>query len=448
MKSVKTTLYVVLFLGLSEMCCNKGSSNFIRATSDTERDTLGNIVADPAIGKPLPPWQSGELDIHFINSGRGECAFLILPDSTTMLIDAGSVNSTTSANLPPLKPDKETSAGILYGNYILKLLSHFPESMKKIDFGILTHFHYDHMGGITERNKWALSSAYQLGGITEIPEYIPIKRIIDRGWPDYDWPVDMLNLEGDDNLMMKNYVDFLSWQRSNKGVIVEKIEPGKNNQIKLLNRPDSYPDFEIRNICGNGYLWTGIGDEVKYQIPESKDVSNYNGTLENKLSIGFKITYGQFNYFTAGDMNYRGYERSDLSTKWRDFESPLALAVGPVEVMKANHHANYDANLPEFLGILKPKSILISSVLVSQQPDPGVLEGIFSTKYYSEQRDVFITNLRARSELSPYIERIAGKNGHIVVRVEKGGSTYNIYILRDTDMTQTVESIFGPLSSH
>ena len=40
-------------------------------------------------GKPLPAWQEGYLDLHHINTGRGNCAYYIFPDGTTMLFDAG-----------------------------------------------------------------------------------------------------------------------------------------------------------------------------------------------------------------------------------------------------------------------------------------------------------------------------------------------------------------------
>ena len=43
------------------------------------------------IGKTLPALSEGCLDIHLINSGRGECNFYILPDGTTLLIDAGEL---------------------------------------------------------------------------------------------------------------------------------------------------------------------------------------------------------------------------------------------------------------------------------------------------------------------------------------------------------------------
>ena len=53
------------------------------------------------VGEPLLQWTDGCLDIHFINSGRGECAFYILPDGTTLLgadDKAGVAEIMTAAN--------------------------------------------------------------------------------------------------------------------------------------------------------------------------------------------------------------------------------------------------------------------------------------------------------------------------------------------------------------
>src|SRR5699024_10446593 len=41
-----------------------------------------------AVGKPLPAWKRGMLDIHQINTGTGDSGFYIFPDGTTMLLDA------------------------------------------------------------------------------------------------------------------------------------------------------------------------------------------------------------------------------------------------------------------------------------------------------------------------------------------------------------------------
>jgi hypothetical protein len=46
------------------------------------------------IGKPLPRWQEGYLDIQHINTGHDVSAFCIMPDGTTLLIDAGEMDPT------------------------------------------------------------------------------------------------------------------------------------------------------------------------------------------------------------------------------------------------------------------------------------------------------------------------------------------------------------------
>src|SRR5688572_23549763 len=44
------------------------------------------------VGNSLPAWKEGYLDVHHINTGHGVSAFCILPDGTTMLVDAGEMN--------------------------------------------------------------------------------------------------------------------------------------------------------------------------------------------------------------------------------------------------------------------------------------------------------------------------------------------------------------------
>jgi beta-lactamase superfamily II metal-dependent hydrolase len=59
---------------------------------------------DKADDKQLQAWTKGMLDIHFINTGRGNASFLVFPDGTTMLIDAGDMNAAESEKVNyPLK---------------------------------------------------------------------------------------------------------------------------------------------------------------------------------------------------------------------------------------------------------------------------------------------------------------------------------------------------------
>ena len=58
----------------------------------------------------LVPWSKGNLDIHFISTGRGNSTFILMPDGTTLLIDAGDLNE-DSERLTPSVPDSSKTPG-------------------------------------------------------------------------------------------------------------------------------------------------------------------------------------------------------------------------------------------------------------------------------------------------------------------------------------------------
>ena len=55
------------------------------------------------INETLPPWTEGVLDLHHISTGRGDAAFYIFPDGSTMLLDAGEMDPTAPRTLSPLE---------------------------------------------------------------------------------------------------------------------------------------------------------------------------------------------------------------------------------------------------------------------------------------------------------------------------------------------------------
>lgn len=74
--------------------------------------TTSTSPIDVVVGQTLPAWTEGCLDIHHINTGRGESAFYILPDGTTMLIDAaGSLLKTSDKPPTPAKPNDQITSG-------------------------------------------------------------------------------------------------------------------------------------------------------------------------------------------------------------------------------------------------------------------------------------------------------------------------------------------------
>ena len=66
----------------------------------------------PCVGEAYAGWRTGELDIHFINTGVGEQTFFIFPDGTTMLLDCGDhYRHKIADEVVPRRPSPERLGG-------------------------------------------------------------------------------------------------------------------------------------------------------------------------------------------------------------------------------------------------------------------------------------------------------------------------------------------------
>ncbi len=391
------------------------------------------------IGAPLPAWRRGELDIHHINTGRGEAQLLILPDGTSLLVDTSGKTVERPPFSLPTRPDASRAPGEWVARYVQRVL---PLGADKIDYALITHFHGDHMGAIVEDSPPASNGAYRLSGITEITEHLPIATVIDRAWPDYDYPRPIRNPTVD------NYRAFLAWQVQHNGLEVERFQPGRHDQLVLRHEAQAYPQFQIRNLYANGVLWTGVGDETRKLFPPVETWPESSSPDENKMSIAFRLSYGPFDYYTGGDLSSVDEETAIAPPSWGNIEPLVGQAAGPVEAMKANHHGSWDANSIPFLAALRSRVIVVGA-RAEGHPAVNTWRRMTSQRVWSGERDVFITNVSPATAKTTYdIERAArSSQGHVVIRVAEGGARFSVFVLEDEDESMRVKAVFGPYAS-
>jgi hypothetical protein len=401
---------------------------------------LEKLAAQPKPDLTMSPWSLGTLDIHHISTGRGSCAFLMCPDGTTLMIDAGSmlkdyIPSRDKYLIDP-RPNDSLRPGQWITRYVQRCLAE--ANRKEIDYFLLTHFHEDHMGEVFPGNFVASPKSrfgnYQLGGVMDVAESIPIKTIIDRNFPSYDYPVPQ------DSAQVSNYRDF---GRSfiQRGGRVERIVPGSKSQITLTQQATKFPSFSIRNLAANGEVWTGIGEETRRHFPSLDTLAVKDYPTENKCSLAIRLSYGKFDYFSAGDMDH---ETQYGHLPWGDIESVVAKAAGPVEVAVADHHGWVDACGPEWVQALRAKVYVINA-WDSAHPTMTSLNNMLSTELYPGPRMVFSTAMKPESAIAlRRVAEITSQNGHVIFRVAPDGDSFEVFVKDSGSEDGKVISRFGP----
>ena len=360
----------------------------------------------------LPQWQQGWMDIHTIATGKGESSFLILPDGTTMLIDAGDVTG-GRYKAPALPNDTKRP-----GEWIAEYIKHFSAGLPhptKVDYFWLTHFHADHMGSSTALRE---GPHYGICGIMEVGEYLRFGHIVDRGYPNYDYP--SAETVSKSSPVIQEYRKFVEFHRDNYGTIPLCFETGSTRQFKLLNHPKPYKrNFKIWNVTGNLEVAGRKGNRTDKIYDFSPDVND-----ENSYSGAILISYGDFSYFNGGDL-------CGSPAGIRDMESAVADLIGRVTAMKANHHGWKDACNPYFMWVTRPDIILIAASHINH-PWKDTVQRICD-RQMPGKRQMFCTCDAAREQVGDDLwKNIQPYFGHIVIRVYEDGRSYQVFVLNAT----------------
>lgn len=396
------------------------------------------VVTKATTGSTLPAWSEGYLDIHFINSGCGECCFYILPDGTTMLVDAGEVikshnpDSSDDDAAVEQKPNASVRPYMVYANYI----KHFmPNGQTAINWCAPSHFHIDHIGDPNAATERHTEGGYRKAGLIALFDEVPFHRVIDRAYPDYVEDNTTAPLQGG---LAQDWANFVTYHIKEGNIAAGyRFTPGEE-KITLRYNKAAYSNFRIFNICANGFVWAK-GNKLSGSKIEKKEGEDYSA---NPTSCGFHISYGDFDYIACGDLTS---SPQNLVAKYvRDF-----IGDGKFEAFKCHHHLSSNAwgsQMREDTNFFEPR-VIASVSLYNKHCNPGLLNNYIMNE--SWDKDFFATNLHPYyiSQNQSLVKQFSGYNGHIVLRVAPGGKTFYVYMLDDTNFEYKIKSIHGPYTS-
>ena len=358
--------------------------------------------------RTLPAWRPGELELHFISTGVGENAFYRFPDGTTWVNDCGDYVS-DPLEVAPVPSDRR-----LGGEWVARYLRRIGVG-PKIDYLTISHAHTDHAGDPGQRTIRA-ADGRRVCGAALLMEHFDFAVFSDCDWP----ATNVYRLADGSYWMMRKAADVAA---RTKGLKIVPCRVGACDQFGLRHDPEGRyaGQFHVRNLCSNARAWTGKDEEVRdFGAGEDK-------IGPNPLSMGFRIDYGAFSFYTGGDVSGR--------LKGEDYEAFVAQACGPVSVAKTNHHSSPDAMGSATVRALRPKA-WVSAVWHKLDITDTVMNRMLSGELYPGPRRYFPTAVaqtsRALTRNCAWWKDVA-RPGHVVVKVAPGGASWRVYVLDCTD---------------
>jgi len=246
---------------------------------------------------PTAPPPSGPLaKIYFVDIGQGAGTLIVGPTGTSMLIDAG----------PP-------GQGIVK---VLPLLNSVLPPADNVDYSILTHYHVDHDGGLTE----VINAGRLDGGIA-----------YDNGDGPNVVPPVPTNSTGTAFTAYKNAI------ASRSGAVTRTtILPGQ--VIDLGGGMKATCLVAGGNLASGGHVYV-------------------SGTDLNSTSISTLLEFNDFDLLISGDMTGGG---QTTTAKTPDVETFAAQMAGDIDFVELDHHGSTTASQRRFLSQIKAEGSLAS----------------------------------------------------------------------------------------
>ncbi len=252
--------------------------------------------------------QTGTLSIYFIDVEGGQATLIVTPAGESLLIDAGFPGDGGFAGTPG-DPAKARDAQRI-------LAAARDAGVKQIDYLLITHFHADHDGGVTE-----------------LSQLLPIKTFIDHGEPG---PGAAAAVTGTQAM----YDKYLALRARGRHL---EPKPGDTFPLKGVEAvivatagqvlPKPLPGAGQANTACSG---TGVVASEK---------------TENPRSTAVRLQFGAFRFLDVGDLS--GPPLFALTC-------PINL-IGTSDIYLVSHHGAADAGDPSLFTAVNPRVAIINN---------------------------------------------------------------------------------------
>jgi competence protein ComEC len=247
------------------------------------------------------------LKIYFIDVEGGQSTLIVTPERRSLLIDTGFAGD--GAGFRPGDPQHGRDA-----NRILAAAR--DAGITQIDYLLITHFHADHDGGVTE-----------------LSQLMPIKVFVDHGVPSDEAE----NSSAETKQAFKAY----SAARST----AEHLQPGPGDRLPLK-------DLDVVVV-------SSAGSTLSEPLPHAGAINTAcpdrgipaRDPYENPRSTGILVRYGKFRFLDVGDLS--GQPLFNLVC-------PKNL-IGPVDAYLVAHHGGADVAGAESFAAFHPKVAIMNN---------------------------------------------------------------------------------------
>jgi competence protein ComEC len=233
------------------------------------------------------------LEIYFIDVEGGQATLMTSPGGESLLVDAG------------------------WGGFNRRDAERIAAAAKKagvnhIDYFVATHFHADHVGGVTQ-----------------LSEKLPIRNFIDHGTSvETAKPAEIL---------------FMTSAAAREKGKHTTVKPGDTIPVKGL-------DVHVVSAAGETLAAPLPGAGQPNPACASFQKMDTDQT-ENAQSVGFIVQFGNFRLADLGDLTWnKEYELVCPNNK-----------LGPVDAFIVSHHGTSSSNSPQLLRALAPRAAIMEN---------------------------------------------------------------------------------------